>query len=484
MKLTKFIKNLLSVYSANFVVGITGIATIPLVVSALGKEKYGIFSVYAVLASYVALVDCGVTKHFVRLIASDRSFENQTDCLKKAFGWYLVLAVMLTITLPLSIYLVSHLLFPVAAQYQSEIRWITILVVVEYCLSIPIMLSQTLTISNEKFKRLSSYNVITGSYRYLLMIVAAFLYKKASMIVAFLAFRRLIDIFCAKKILHWPNKAVWSPMINFYEFKSILAKSSILSLAQFLQTTVVAIGSILVNKHFGIRVLGNYRAAFDLGGKVWFLSNGIGMLLFPKFSQVLADDSGRRQISRDIYKLLMTSWTAYLLIGVFGILSAKYFLPLIKLDSEQIVFFFIILFVGICINAHSNVAYEFLLADGRYGTVAKLSVTSLTLLWVAFELLKSILGPYSIAWAWIISQSVYAILADELLIATNNMMEINIKKRFLYPKTCLLAIILTCLVAEIYYKGATSMTLIISVAISGSLYLLSLIRKSQILSRK
>jgi O-antigen/teichoic acid export membrane protein len=483
MKFPKFIKNLLSVYSANFVVGITGIATIPLVVSAIGKEKYGIFSVYTVLASYVTLVDCGVTKHFVRLIASDRSFENQTDCLKKAFGWYLILAVLLTLTLPLSIYVVCHMLFPVAPIYQSEIKWITLLVVIEYCLAIPIMMSQTLTISNEKFQNLSRYNVVTGSYRYILMIVSAFLYRQPSMIVAFLTARRFMDIFCAKKMLHWPNKEVWRPKIKFYEFKSILARSSILSLTQFLQTTVVAIGSILINRDFGIRVLGNYRAAFDLGGKIWFLSNGIGMLVFPKFSKILADKDDKKKITEDIYNLLMTSWTGYLLISVIGILSAKYILPLMNLDSQQIIFFFIILFVGICINAHSNVAYEFLLADGRYETVAKLSIISLSMLWILYELLKNMIGPYAIAWSWIISQSVYAIIADELLVATKQQAENHFKKRYFFPKTFMLAIALSCLIAELYCQRTISTTIIICVTISGCYYLFKLFRKLQFFTK-
>ena len=75
-KVPAFITNLLSVYSANAVNGVLGIVAVPLVVSALGNEGYGIYSIYVILASYVAIIDCGVTKHFVRLMSSAPDKDN------------------------------------------------------------------------------------------------------------------------------------------------------------------------------------------------------------------------------------------------------------------------------------------------------------------------------------------------------------------------------------------------------------------------
>jgi O-antigen/teichoic acid export membrane protein len=483
MKLTDFFKNLLSVYSANFISGILGVAAVPLVVAALGKEQYGIYSIYTILASYVAIVDCGVTKHFVRLIASNRNPENQKECLQKALGWYLLLAIILISTLPLTILFVCRFLFPVSNVYQNQLMLIVILVVVEFCITIPTMISQTLTVSNEKFTRLSKFNVITGCYRYGFMIFAALMFKKPSIVVAFMAGRRLVDIYVAKKIIQWPSRDVWRPRIKFGEFKTILARSSILSLAQFLQTTIVAIGSILVNREFGVYVLGNYRAAFDLGGKIWFLSNGIGMLIYPKFSNILADESNRKMIAEKIYGLLKLSWTFYLLIGLLGILSAKYILPIMKLNSDQIVIFFVILFVGICINAHSNVAYEFMLADGRYETVAKLSIVSLGILWAAFYFLKSAVGPYCIAWAWVLSQSVYALSSDELMMTIKFNKADSIKGRSFLLKLGMLIVTIACLIAEIYYNGVASLMLTATLIMVGILYLLKMLPIRQFMNR-
>jgi O-antigen/teichoic acid export membrane protein len=357
-------------------------------------------------------------------------------------------------------------------MYQDDLKLIVVLTVVEFCLSTPTMISQTLTTSNEDFSRISKYNVITGIYRYGTMVAAAFVFKKPSIVVAFMVLRRFFDIYCARKIMQWPDRAVWHPRINFQEFKAILAKSSILSLAHFFQATIMASGSILVNRIFGTFVLGNYRAAFDLSSRIWFLSNGIGLLLFPKFSKILANETDRKRIATSVYEILKTSWAVYMLISLAGIILAKYFLPLIGLDSEQVWLFFIILFVGMCMNAHSNLSYEFLLAQGRYETVTKLSFICLVLLWGTFYLLKT-LGPHSIAWAWVVSQATYAILSDELLIAMNRNKDDIVQNMFFLIKLGIFAVTLVCLFAEIYYKGIISLSLIAVATLSGLFYILS-----------
>jgi O-antigen/teichoic acid export membrane protein len=219
-------------------------------------------------------------------------------------------------------------------------------------------------------------------------------------------------------------------------------------------------------------VLGNYRAAFDLSSRIWFLSNGIGLLLFPKFSKILANESDGKRLAISVYEILKTSWAVYMLISLAGILLAKYLLPLIGMDSEQVWLFFIILFAGMCMNAHSNLSYEFLLAQGRYETVMKLSFICLVLLWGTFYLLKTF-GPHSIAWAWVVSQAIYAILSDELLIAMSRNKENAVKNMFFLIKLFMFAMTMVCLFAEIYFKGFISLSLITVVTLLGLFYILS-----------
>ena len=419
MRIPKFIGNLLSVYSANAINGVLGIISVPVIVTLLGNKQYGVFSIYSVLASYVALVDFGVTKHFIGLMASNRDKEKQSAYLQKAFGWYLGLSVILISALPLLIYIVTEYIFPLPDLLLTSLRWIVIFSVIEFFLAIPTMITQAYTLSNEYFRQHARFIAISGIYRYGLMLLAAWLFKNPVAVVAFLVFRRIFDFIAARFILPKPPASSWKPRVNFREFRTILAHSSFMSLSQVLQTTIVAIGSVLINRSFGVAVLGNYRAAFDLGSKVWFFSNGIGVLVFPRFSKILSDNSERLNLLKKMVRWLEQSWIIYMLFSLLAILLGRFILNMVKLGDEQIVLFFMILIVGICLNAHSNVSYEFLLADRRYKTVALLVSCALVLMILSFKFLSSIAGPYAIAWAWIISQSLYALIADEIAVHNN-----------------------------------------------------------------
>ncbi|MFZ5571247.1 MAG: lipopolysaccharide biosynthesis protein [Thermodesulfobacteriota bacterium] len=415
-KPSQFLTHLFSVYSANAVNGVLGIVAVPLVVGLLGDEKYGIYSIYPLLASYVALIDCGVTKHFIRLMSSAPGADEKADYLRKALGWYLLLAFLLFGSLPLSVYLISRHLFPVPLEYHLQVRWIVVLSAVEYILGIPLMVAQAYTMANLGFGRYSQFTVISGLLRYVLMFFAAWMYHNPAMVVVFLVARRFPELICARFVLLMPPGKAWRPRISFREFLEVLKSSSVMSLAQFLQTTVVSIGTLLLNRHFGIAVLGHYRAAFDLSSKVWFFSNGLGLVVFPKFSQMLADVEERKKLVRKMMLWLEKSLIGYLCLAIMAIAAAPGFLPLIHLGHEQIVRFFMLLILGVCLNAHTNIAYEYMLADNRYGTVAILSASLLIVMVASYLVLMNSSGPDAIAWAWIISQGIYVLAADELVV--------------------------------------------------------------------
>ena len=445
-KVPTFINNLLSVYSANAINGVLGIVAVPLVAAALGIEGYGIYSIYIILASYVALIDCGVTKHFIRLMSSAPDKDKEAKYLQMAFGWYIVLSVILVGMLPVLNYVVIDRLFPVPDPFKSAVHWIVILSVAEYVLAIPIMLAQAYTISNHEFKRYSNFIVASGLFRYGLMFLGAWIFKNPTIVVLFLVSRRVLELVFMRLMLLKPPKSTWRPKINLTEFKTILANSSILSLAQFLQITVVSLGAVLVNRYFGVAVLGNYRAAFDLGSKIWFFSNSIGLIVFPKFSQLLSIRKERESLYKKMSLWLEKSWAGYLLISLLAIIFASWLLPLVKLGDTQIVTFFKLLIVGLCLNAHTNISYEYLLADSRYGAVACLSLAVLIILCLSYFPLIEIAGPYAIGWAWIASQSVYAFAADELVMR-NGSVTAGSRTKQLFLKVFMFSMTGACLFA-------------------------------------
>ena len=470
-KIPTFIINLISVYSANAINGVLGIVAVPLVVAALGSEGYGIYSIYIILASYVALIDFGVTKHFIRLMSSASDKDKQTEYLQTAFGWYIALSVILICALPALIYIVIEQLFPVPEHFRSSVNWIVILSVAEYVLAIPIMLTQAYTVSNHEFKRYSNFLTTCGVFKYSLMFLAAWLYRNPAVIVLFLVLRRVFELIFMHLLLLKPPKSAWKPRINVSELKNILATASVMSLAQFLQITIVSLGAVFVNRHFGIAILGNYRAAFDLASKIWFFSNGLGLIVFPKFSQLLSIKRERESLYKKMNLWLEKSWTGYLLIGLLAVMCASWLLPLINLDDTQIVIYFKLLIFGLCLNAHTTVSYEYLLADNRYGKVALLSLCVLIILWLSYFSMVDIAGPYAIGWAWIASQTVYAFTADALVIRNESELWRRQSKP-LFLKVLIFAMTGVCLFAELDSWPLTRVFLAPIVFIVGAFILL------------
>jgi O-antigen/teichoic acid export membrane protein len=421
-------KNILSVYSVSIINGLLGIIFVPLSLKMLGTDGYGLFSIYGVLASFVALADLGISKNLQRLLASERDRSFQVAHLQNALGIYLALSVLLIVFLPVWFSIIPAHLFPVSAKNLEDLRWIIFFVVLEYTIAIPAVMTQSLCIANERFDRYASYTFISGITRYALMFVGIFLFASPAIIVALVAARRIVDFFTAKWLMGGIPSQAWRPKLSFQIFKSVIGHSAALSTGQILQSTVIFIGTILVNRFFGLDALGKYRAAFDLASKVWIFSNGIGLVVFPRFVKNLSEHSRRELFYSNVYKLTTISWAGFNLLSILGIIFSPLLFTLLNIHEKEISDLFVVLLLGICLNAHANLSYELLQAAGKYKAITYGSALALALMVTVFFGLKQTYGVYAIGLAWIISQAAYSLIFDALtLSAMNFAMRSNIK---------------------------------------------------------
>ncbi|MBI4706722.1 lipopolysaccharide biosynthesis protein [Candidatus Desantisbacteria bacterium] len=418
--MSNFKKNILSVYGVNIINGVLGILIVPLSLKLLGTEGYGLFSIYIVLASFVALADLGIGKNLQRLLASEHDPCIQRTHLQNTFGMYLMVSLFLIIVLPALVVIIPVYLFPIASKNLGNLRWIIFFAVFEYFIAIPVIMRQNLCIAKERFDCYSAFNFVSGMTRYILMFVGILVFASPVVVVGLVVSRRFLDFFIAKWLMGKMPKGVWHPKFVYYEFKSILRHSTGLSTGQVLQSTVIAIGSLLVNRFFGLEGLGKYRAAFDLSSKIWFFSNGMGLVVFPKFVKNISIRAKKEQFFYKIYQLMNISWAGFNLISIVGILSAPFLFKAMYIQDKKIVELFVILLLGICLNAHANLSYELLQAARKYKLVAYISTLSLMVMVVCFYGMQQDFGIYAIGWAWIISQGVYSMVSDIVALSVLN----------------------------------------------------------------
>jgi O-antigen/teichoic acid export membrane protein len=397
---------------ANLVNGILGVVFVPVAVHRLGPAGYGLFSIYGVLVGYVVLVELGLGKNLVRVLAGIRDEEERRRQLQLAWGLYLTVTLVLVVLAPVAAWLVPAVLFPVEPAQRAAVAWISVFAIADYVIGVPVSLRQNLCVADERFDRYSRYIVASGLLRYGVGFSAVFVFANPTAVVGALALRRFGDVGLARWLMGPLPPGSWRPRFDRRRLARMVGHSSALSLAQLLQITVVSVGSIIVNYLFGLRALGVYRAVFDLVSKVWFLSNVVGSVLFPRFVRLLSEPRGRERLAGILPSVLQLSWLGFSLLAVGGIAVGPWVLARIGLAGGEYAGLFVTLMVGVSFNAHTNLSYEFLQATGRYAVVVGLAAVSLAALLAVFFVLSGAVGVLAIGWAWLVSQIAYALAAD------------------------------------------------------------------------
>ncbi|RYZ76795.1 MAG: hypothetical protein EOP04_31650, partial [Proteobacteria bacterium] len=170
-----FKKNLASIYAVNIVNGVMGVALVPLSLKFLGAEGYGLFSIYTVIASFVALLDVGIGKSLQRSLSSKKNEEAGERQIATACGAYLIVLGALVLILPALLFIIPEYIFPVEKSLIISLRWIVALSCLEYVLFIPLAINQSICFSNEAFDKHAKFSLFSGIGRYAILFAAIYL---------------------------------------------------------------------------------------------------------------------------------------------------------------------------------------------------------------------------------------------------------------------------------------------------------------------
>jgi O-antigen/teichoic acid export membrane protein len=404
-------RDVLSVYLATAVNGILGLALVPLSVHIMGVAGYGLFSIYAVVFSYITLVESGFTKNLVRLLASNKNIEIRKQHLHTAFGFYIGISLLLLVSAPILVSIIPGKLFDIPAQFTGTASWIVLLSILEYIIAIPTATMMWYGNADEKFIAISKFNIISGFYRYGLMYAGLLIFRTPEAVVALSASRRLIDFFVVRRIVGSLPQGAWRPSFNFHRMKAMFAHSIPLTAAQVGVTSLYAAPSIIVSRLFGLEALGAYRAIFDVCNRVWFFSGGIGVVVFPKFVRLFASREPTHSQRSQMFAGLYFSWASYLVMAFGGIVLSPIVLPILHLPWETYYGLWALTLIGVCMSAHAQVSYELLQATRRYMAVVAWTLVALVLMIVS-GITLSHLGIISIGFGWLISELVYTTMLD------------------------------------------------------------------------
>lgn len=408
-------KNLFSIGIVNLINGLAGIAFIPLAMKSLEAEGYAIYSIFMILTSYIYFIEMGVAKYFTREIAQSVNSEEDKQNMQAAVGIYIRIAYILIGITPILAVLVPIFIFP--TDNMKFIALLVILAAVDYLLSIPTTIRLTYNIGKENFGHVSKFNLFSGLSKHLVLIGTVLLSSSVLVLIVVILIRRLIDIVYAKRILSQLPKGSWQPVHKKGEFKNILGQSLALSAAQLTQVTILSLGTFLVNRHFSLREVGIYKSAFDLATKVWFFSNSIGIVIFPRFAAMLKKPEDKAILIKKLPLYYNFSWFGYSLLFLATLFLLPSFSNILRINDLNL---FFLLLLGVCMNAHTNLSYEFLQASSKLKEVIVSSLIVMVVMVVIFYLCQVKYGIYSIGIAWIVSQLTNSLIMDTIVISTLN----------------------------------------------------------------
>jgi len=247
------------------------------------------------------------------------------------------------------------------------------------------------------------------------MLIGIYCFRTPVAVVIALVCRRIVDLATARWLM---APLPWKLLrLHFSPAALELAFSSIRqSFAQISLGTLLNAGPLIANGLYGLASAGIYKATFDITAKVWFLSNGMGVVAFPYFARVLSGGGGPPVFSR-LVQYLNASWGGYLLIAVLLGIASPYLLPLAGLPGATNRYLFLLVLLGVCVNAHATVSLELLQASGRSLHVGGMCLVSLGILAAVAVGCQTRFGLLSLAWGWLSSLAFLAVVSDASALA-------------------------------------------------------------------
>lgn len=410
------IKNISFIYLTNVILGVASILVIPLILKRMGIHGFATYAIYTSIIPLVSVIDLGSMKEYIRRLSNLDSSEDKYNVISDIATLYLHITMLMIVIFPIFAFIFSNYFFNNFSS--TTVVLICGLSFLEIIVGFPINIIIGEASSQEDFGKISIYNIIIGILRYAAMFSVIMLSNNPLALISIISLRRFVELCIAVYIF---NNVDFRKVKIFGSLKKsidILKYSSFLSVAHLFQTVGLSVGTILVNKFFGSSALGIYRSTFDVATRVWFFSNGLAIAIFPRLVRM------RNEMSNSIYynkiNLMTTiSWFGFLALSIVITVFSEDIIRFMNIPGNLSQNLFVLLCIGVCLNAHANLSYEILQARGEYLSTVFLSFGSLVLLLVIFLASEASMGLMSIGFAWLVSQAIYSLSGDILAVKPN-----------------------------------------------------------------
>ncbi len=402
-------RSLLTVGSAQFAVGLISIAVVPVGATRLGVAGYGLFSVFLIVAGFLALLDSAVSKPLIRALSADMSEHERRQRVQVAGGLYLYFALVVCAVVAFAYPWAQPGIFPVTQDLQETLRILVVLAVCEYLGGIPLVLLQSQNVASLQFKTYSKLNVLLGVNRYATMLIAFLLFEDVIHIALAMVLRRALELPLSLRLAKRHRLVLGIPILALQSVKEFAREVSRAAFSQSLYSALLAIGSVLVNHLGGLDALGVYRLAYDLTNRVWSLASVVGIVTFPIFAR---QHGGGLKDPSTAARRMGLAWAIYLSLGAVGFAVMEPFLQLLGLDRPGVLAMAVLLLLGMVASAYAYISIDFMGAAGRFAGLGLVHLGTIGILWIVTVHAWPALGSNAVGLAWIACQIAATLFLD------------------------------------------------------------------------
>ena len=353
-----------------------GFVTIPMVVRALGNERFGILALVWVVFGYFGLFDLGLGRTTTRYVA---------DCLGRndheKLPGYLWTTVALQTAIGIAAALLSHLAAPlivrhilnIPAGFEAE----TILTVRLVGWSLPVMFVSSsfrgVLEAAQRFELVNAVKVPVNVLFYLLPLVGVAMGFELPGIVVLLVVSR------AAALLVWGAMALrvlpalaTRPVIRRELVRPLFSFSGWLGLSSILWAVTTSIDRLIIGSLITVEAVTFYSAPYEAINRIGVVPGSLSMVLLPAFS--FLDAGGRTERTETLFArstrfLLLSTGPIFIVLMFFaGDLLRLWLGPEFAVQSTFVVQ---VLAAGFLVNTVMAVPNNYLIGIGRVDVAPK-----------------------------------------------------------------------------------------------------------------
>jgi len=272
-----------------------GFVTIPLVVRALGNDRFGILALVWVVFGYFGLFDLGLGRTTTKYIA-DALGRNEPEKL----AGYLWTAVLLQTAIGLLAALLSYLAAPLIVQRMLNIPadfvGETVLTLRLVGLSLPVVFVSSsfrgVLEAAQRFDLVNTVKVPANVLFYLLPLVGVALGYELPGIVVLLVASRIATLaaWAALAFRTMPPLRT-RPALHGRLVRRLFSFSGWIGLSSVLFAVTTSIDRLIIGALITVEAVAFYGAPYEAVNKIGVIPGSLSMVLFPAFSYL---DAGRR----------------------------------------------------------------------------------------------------------------------------------------------------------------------------------------------